>query len=149
MENASKALIIAAGVLIGVLILSLIAYLVTSFGVFSRQMNDKMEKTEISQFNSRFYKFEGRKDISAQDVVTIINYARQNNIRYQTENDSTTARYISVYIGDRKMENANDLDKFLKDSYEKTFSCEKKSGNEPIVINDDSGLVKKIIFYEN
>ena len=39
MENASKALIIAGEILIGVLILSLASYIVIQFGNFSRNMN--------------------------------------------------------------------------------------------------------------
>ena len=42
MENASKALIMAAGVLIGILILSLAVYLFVSFGNTSRELHKQI-----------------------------------------------------------------------------------------------------------
>ena len=57
MENASKALIIAGEVLIGVLVLSLAAYIVIQFGSFSRNLNDQISETEISSFNVNFTNF--------------------------------------------------------------------------------------------
>ena len=54
MENASKALIIAGEILIGVLILSLASYIVIQFGNFSRNMNEQISATEIRTFNVNF-----------------------------------------------------------------------------------------------
>ena len=44
MENASNALIIAGGVLIGVLILSLAVYLFADFGSTSAEINKKTQE---------------------------------------------------------------------------------------------------------
>ena len=48
MENASRALIMAAGVLVGVLLLSLAVYLFTIFGNFGSEMTTQMnEKNKV------------------------------------------------------------------------------------------------------
>ena len=44
MENASKALLMAASVLVGILILSLIAYLYTVFGDYSSLIQARLKK---------------------------------------------------------------------------------------------------------
>lgn len=44
MENASRALIMAAGVLVGVLLLSLAVYLFTIFGNFGSEMTTQMNE---------------------------------------------------------------------------------------------------------
>lgn len=49
MENASKALIMAGGILVGVLVLSLMVYLFADFGSTSAQINaQKQTKSIIS-----------------------------------------------------------------------------------------------------
>lgn len=83
MENASKALIMAAGVLIGILILSLAAYLYVDFGSSAAKINSQMEEQQISQFNSKFTSYEGQKGLTIYDVITVASHARENNLYYQ------------------------------------------------------------------
>ena len=54
MENASKALIMAGGVLIGVLILSLAAYLFVDLGSTSAEITAQNAEKQITEFNSKF-----------------------------------------------------------------------------------------------
>ena len=54
MENASKALIMAGGVLIGILIISLAVYLFADFGSTSAQINAQNSQKQITEFNSKF-----------------------------------------------------------------------------------------------
>ena len=90
MENASRALLIAAGVLVGVLLLSLAVYLFTIFGNFGSEMSIQMNQKNISEFNSQFTKYESYQDENgdwqnlcrAHDVVTIANLAKENNWQY-------------------------------------------------------------------
>lgn len=50
MENASKALIMAAGILIGVAILSLAVYLFVSFGSASAKIHEQNDANRINEF---------------------------------------------------------------------------------------------------
>ena len=61
MENASRALIMAAGVLVGVLLLSLAVYLFTIFGNFGSEMTTQMNEKNLSEFNAQFTKYESIK----------------------------------------------------------------------------------------
>lgn len=54
MENAARALTMAAGVLIGIMIISIAVYLFTSLGNTSSEIYSKVEQTKIDKFNSQF-----------------------------------------------------------------------------------------------
>ena len=86
MENASKALIMAAGVLIGVLVLSLAVYLFVSFGSTSADINKQRLEQQLVEFNSTFTSYEEREGLTIYDVITVAGYAKENNEYY--ENDS-------------------------------------------------------------
>ena len=78
MENASKALLMAAGVLIGILILSLMVTLFLSAREVSSR-HDQVKKTEeVEQFNANFTKYVG-KNITMHQVITIQNFAKIEN----------------------------------------------------------------------
>lgn len=98
MENASKALIIAAEVLIGLMIISVGVYLFNMFGEYSRSTNKAIEDTQISQFNNQFLKYEG-KDCTIHDIASIINLAKKNNQEYALEAEdgkSDNTLYIQI-----------------------------------------------------
>lgn len=101
MENASKALIMAAEVLIAMVILSLAMYLVITFGNFSQQVHEQNEEIELTQFNSQFTQFEAMENVTIYDIITVANYARENNQRYElnvSSRDKESTYYVSVYI---------------------------------------------------
>ena len=80
MENASKALLMAGGVLITILLLTLFSYIFRTMGASSSRIYDFLEKHEIDEFNEQFLNYKGRENpLSAQDVATIINMAQQAN----------------------------------------------------------------------
>lgn len=85
MENASKALLMAAGVLIGILILSLMVTLFLSAREVSSR-HDQVKKTEeVEQFNANFTKYVG-KNITMHQVITINNFAKIENNKIKTVN---------------------------------------------------------------
>ena len=71
MENASKALIMAGGILVGVLVLSLMVYLFADFGSTSAQINDQNKQNQLSQFNSKFTAYEDKEGLTIYDVITV------------------------------------------------------------------------------
>ena len=96
MENASRALMMAAGVLIGLMILSLAVYLITSFGSASAEAHRTNEQNRINEFNTQFTQYEGRQDITIHDIVTVVNLARSNNETYELESQTDSNYYIKV-----------------------------------------------------
>ena len=88
MENASNALLLAAGVLIGVLILSLMVYLFIDFGSTSAEINSQITEQQLLQFNSKFTSYEGQEELTIYDVITVASYANENNIYYKDNLDN-------------------------------------------------------------
>lgn len=86
MENASKALIIAGGVLIAVLLLTVFSYLFGKMASSTSSIYETLEKHEIDEFNQQFLNYEG-KDLKVQDVATLINLAEdsKNNSKLRAE----------------------------------------------------------------
>lgn len=82
MENAAKALIMAGGVLIGVLILSLAVYLFADFGSTSAQIQSQVEANRLVQFNAQYTVFVSRTDTTIYEIVSIANKAKENNDYY-------------------------------------------------------------------
>ncbi len=76
MENASKALLIAASVLIGIIIISMAVMISTVFRTYVKEYSQKEEQKKIEAFNAQFSKYEHR-DLNAQDVLTIVNTAKE------------------------------------------------------------------------
>lgn len=113
MENASKALIMAAGILIGVLILSLATYLIVDFGSTSAQIHKQNEEKQITEFNSQFTAYEGYKNkdgnwqITIYDIITLAGYAKENNEYYKdVEEEQIKVIVNNIQIQDNKDENS-------------------------------------------
>lgn len=116
MENASKALIMAAGVLLGVMLISFAVYLFSTFGNYSNDVYEQMEATRMSAFNSQFTKYYGTEQrenpynpnsgeyyngpilCTVQDVVTIAKLARDSNAQYGVYDDDPN--YVSTNPND-------------------------------------------------
>lgn len=150
MENAAQALIIAAGVLIGVLILSLAVYLGNVMGSYAATTQQKLDESAIVQFNTEFQKYNGLKNLTIQDIITIKNYALEHNKTYAGY-DYTKHRalehneYIDVYYDDKSSSQIliykkND-EELLKQALNKKFTCK-------VVTNASTGRVNKIYFIE-
>ncbi len=109
MENASKALLMAAGVLMGMMILSLAVYLFANFGGTSSQIHENAETNQLNQFNSQFTSYVGKENVTIHDVISMANLATQNNQNYEfarrsigqvTGNDN----YIQILLNGTRIE---------------------------------------------
>ena len=102
MENATKALLMAASVLIGILIISLGINLYIIIGEYVKESNKEREINEINKFNEQFLKYDGREDLTIQDVITASNIALENNKSHSNYDTSITATkekyYVDVYF---------------------------------------------------
>ena len=95
MENASKALLMAAGVLMGTLILSLAVYLFSTFRATANDNYDRMREEEIAQFNSFYLDYEGRTNLTYYDIWSVINKAKD----YNEKNKDDAGAKIGVFFG--------------------------------------------------
>ena len=147
MENASKALLMAASVLIGVVILSLTAYLFMYFGGSVNEMNQQIEEGQLQQFNNQFTSYEDKKNLTIYDVITVANLAKENNAYYELKEASENNFYIkvklnSVELEKKKEEEISNLVKsesLSNDNKLSQYSCKVK-------LNPITGRVSEISF---
>lgn len=99
MENASKALLMAAEVLIGLLILSLAVYLFANFGSTSAEINKKNIEQQLVQFNDQYASYLGRQDLTIYDICTIANNAKDNNQKYENQEEYSISVSITGIAG--------------------------------------------------
>lgn len=121
MENASKALMIAGGVLIAILVLTIGVTLYISAKGLAEEHRKMQEIEEIERFNLNFTKFQSRVNISAQEIATLYNFVKKNklDVRIEVINDSN-------FPGD-------DIIKFIKEANDKGYSYEEME------MKDDNG----------
>lgn len=79
MENASKALIMAAGILFGIILITIFVFAYYSWSNFSKNINQNIEDTNIIKLNSQFIVYDGRNDLNAHDIITILNLINDYN----------------------------------------------------------------------
>lgn len=121
MENATKALIIAAAVLIAILLITLG---VNIFNTASEQASSAdLTEYQIMQFNEKFLRYEGKK-VSAREVNELVKTAFYHNTTYS---DDTSMRVRVCYNGGGNWSsNADNADggKFLvlRESFNQTTS---------------------------
>ena len=87
MENASKALIIAGEILIGVIILSILAYLFSSASGLSQSYSEAEQKKVLDAFNNKFEIY-NRNNLIIHDIITVANLAKQFNNENQLTRES-------------------------------------------------------------
>ena len=142
MENASKALIMAAGVLIGVLILSLAVYLFTTFGATSAELHRQNDANRINQFNTQFTSYEAKQGITIYDVITIANLATENNIYYELpkvqgviSNNNYPEFYVQVNLKNDKYNGP------IEKAYDQN-TINNKTNYDEIILNDTQKITE-------
>lgn len=144
MENASKALIMAGGVLIGVLILSLAAYLFVDLGSTSAEITAQNAEKQITEFNSKFTSYEGYKDnegnwqITIYDIISLAAYAKENNEYYEdVENEKISVKIDNREIQDNdSAQNENLIKNYIKsDGTLVKFKCDNINYNSRGKVN--------------
>lgn len=163
MENATKALLIAAGVLMGMLILSLGVYLYYSLGSYVSTTQEQMESNALNKFNNQFLKYNniqmiGNTEVEAfeidfQDVITAANIAYENNTKYNlTSSDANENTYyvkVNAQInGESKMTSlevnvAEQSANWLTNNNEKKYICK----SSDIKMSKVTGRIYEINFH--
>ena len=130
MENASRALVMAGGVLIAIIILSLMVYVFQDFGAMSAEIHKETARQQIIQFNSKFTSYESYKDedgsyknlSTIHDIITVASLARENN-NYYRESTGDDIQFENEYKidivlsrgGETNLSNVVDFEKVKKD----------------------------------
>ena len=161
MENASNALLIAGGVLIGVLILSLAVYLFADFGSTSADINQRTTEQQLALFNSKFTVYESSDfKWTIYDIVTVAGYAHENNKYYtdnMTEAEANSADFNNNYKitvklkGSQIFSYTENIQDYMADNYNSMIHDEVTKNTvlpkyNCVISYHDNGRVSTIIF---
>lgn len=153
MENAVKALLIAAGVLMGMMIVSIGVSLYTSLSEYVESTQNEIAMTELQQFNDQFFKYINYNDstrtteftITIQDVVTAANTARENNKFYDLSEYKDGSYYVIVKLNGTALENiiTSNSAEILLNGLGQEYKC----GSTDVLISQTTGRVYEVNFY--
>ncbi len=152
MENASKALIMAASVLIGILILSLAVFLFSDFAATSDRIHKEVKQTQDDQFNAQFTSFAVKEDNNIYDIITAVNLAKSNNTKYELTTSDEGNYYITINMN--KGTNISNLEKLSESRINMLLQDELNALNGgalpsyscQVRISEITGLVKEVKF---
>lgn len=116
MENASKALLMAGGILVGVLILALMVTLFLSSRGLSTEYEQTKQSEAVQQFNVNFTKYLGQ-NLTIHQVVTICNFAYSNKIHKVSVNGISDEKN-NPYTADEIQGNLNEEYTLTIDDYD-------------------------------
>ena len=125
MENASKALLMAGGILIALLVISALILMFNQIGDYGKSQEEMKRNSQLVEFNKDFERYLENKGITGADVISLFN--KVNDYNHKTVNvsdgedaektlDYTIKIKLTVYGLDKFNETyASDL--FSKSSY--------------------------------
>lgn len=81
MENASKALIMAGGVLIALMIIGALLLMFNQISAYQKSNSDSQRDVQLANFNIDFDRYSDSKNIKGVDIITLINKIVDYNAR--------------------------------------------------------------------
>ena len=137
MENASKALLMAGGVLLGLIIIYVIVLMASKIKTFQNTGNQAKKESQVASLNRDFEKYTDE-DIKGVDIITLINKVLDFNNKDGVEN------YINY---DHKIKLTVNLKEFDKDHGRNgELLLFKGLPNDQLVINKSEDKLKKNIY---
>lgn len=94
MENASKALIMAGGMLLAILIVSLLIYAWSLFSKYQSSQDDLTEIEDTAKFNEQFTNYQ-RDNVKGYDILSLANKVVDYNYR---KSNVDTAKNDEKYV---------------------------------------------------
>jgi hypothetical protein len=135
MENAAKALELAAGVLLGVMLMALISYFFSHVGEWPQQDDEIATQEQLAKFNLEYEVYD-KKGMYGVDVISCLNKAQSNNEKYAEGNRFLSGNaygnqyYIDVWVS---------INSPLEEKLEVRYYD--KNQKEVIAYDDDAPLV--------
>jgi len=153
MENATQALLIAGGILIAILIIGIFMNIFITYDKSAEGISGTLDARELSKYNANFIVFEGRKDVTAQEIVTLINLAKERDYEIKVLVTTKTGKIIKNKK-DWTNETAKNINEFLSDHITYKEDAAGKNKNifsyvEGSIDYDKEGRICTITFEEN
>lgn len=116
MENITKALLMAAGMLLAVLILSLLVMAYNKLSGYYEQSQELLTAEQLDKFNKQFQNYAGRKDIRGNELISLMNKIIDYN---ESESYQVGTNYEPIKVKITIGENLVDAFKYETDDSEK------------------------------
>lgn len=120
MENVSKALLIAGGILITIMLLTFFVYLSNNIKTVGQAQQDKKNQEQLIKFNQQYEAY-NKSLLYGAEVLTVVNKVEDNNKKNNVTEISQNA-YINVIVTD-KDNNTISIEKLKTNLKEYVFQC--------------------------
>ena len=117
MENAAKALLIAGGILIAIILIALFLNMYNKMASFQNTQEEKKEAEQLLAFNSEYEMYD-KKILYGADIITLINKAVENNKEKNAVLNETN--YINIKV------------QLVNSSFESSIDCKYLSTNNTV-----------------
>ena len=136
MENATKALLIAGGVLLAIIIISLFVSMYQSVSGLQQAQDDKIEMQQIAAFNAQFEAYD-KKLIYGSEVITVMKKAIDNNKRKYTTTEGYNFVNINIKVSStfQSKVTVDSLDGSSKDFYGEAAKTEVENAGLGITLS--------------
>lgn len=100
MENATKALLIAAGVFLAIMLLTLLMMGYTKISEYYKQQSELLTEEQMDKFNKQFQNYD-RKDIRGNELISLMNKVIDYNTSESYDNEKNYERIkVTISLGD-------------------------------------------------
>lgn len=150
MENAAKALLIAGGILLALMTLSLIVYVSTSTTRMAEAQDAKKAAEELAAFNASYEAY-NKTRMYGTDVITVVNKAINYNgklndsqrneaitIEVEIKENFTATEQIITEYADNRVDKSG-----LKELGE--YSLYAENGSETVTVNSNTKYSDKVV----
>ena len=97
MENTSKALIMAGGMLLAILIVSLLVYAWSLFSKYQSSQDDLTDIEDTAKFNEQFTNYQ-RDNVKGYDILSLANKVTDYNYRKSESDRTNDENYVPITI---------------------------------------------------
>lgn len=120
MENASKALIMAGGILIALLVIGALVLMFNQLSYYQRTETDSEKTQQLADFNKEYVQFT-YDDIKGYELISLVNKVIDYNIKEEVGNSVDYTKKITVAINMKGFKSKygvkNITSLFTKDTY--------------------------------
>ena len=135
MENASQALLIAGGVLLAILTLSMFIFMFGNLNTFGAAEADKKELEQLTAWNAEWEAY-NKQLLYGADVLTVVNKAKHNNAEFEE-----SAKYRVDIVIDGKAKSGEVITTSNIAKYKKSvFKCTN------VEYSNSTGRINKMVY---
>lgn len=139
MENASKALIIVAGMLIALLVIGALLFMFNQIGEYGKTQDNNVKYSQLADFNTDFERYCDDKGIKGTDIISLINKIIDYNTKAKAGGVKNSVDYnvkMSITI--------SNLDGF-EVVYPASDGAQSLFSSETLIIDDTNNKFKELV----